>query len=91
MTTIEFCPICHLSQCAHLSAQQSWGNPLRPPSLPRESIPISLHSIPTPTELSILLAQLADLKRTIADYRAMLDMQAEIIARLSEIEKGLNE
>ena len=46
---------------------------------------------PIPTELSIIRAQLADRDRTVDDYRKMLDMQAEIIARLSEIEKRMKE
>ena len=79
MTPLELCPICHIHQCDHISAQRSWLNPIR------------LHPTPVATELSILLAQLADRDRTIADYRKMLDMQAATIMRLSEIEKGLNE
>ena len=86
MTTIEPCPICQISQCDHMSAPTF----IKPYGTVRTiTIPDTLHPTPIPTELSILLAQLADLKRTVADYRTLVDAQAEIIARLSEIHRSL--
>ena len=83
MTTVEPCPFCRLIH------SPQWPCPTPNPLW--VTFHDSLHPTPTPTQQSILRAQLADLKRTIADYRKMLDMQAEIIARLSEIEKRMKE
>ena len=55
MSITDFCPNCnrcHGGSCDHLSAQRSWANPIR----------TQVNGVPT--ELSILIAQLADLKRT---------------------------
>ena len=75
MTTIEQCPVCHLNHSMHRPCQtpiRTWvGSPHSP--------------TPIPTERSILLAQLADLKRTVADDRNLIDAQAKMILRLDEL------
>ena len=91
MTTVEVCPTCDIADCHHIRARR--GKMLavdQPRSIGRRPLPIypvhALGALPLP-EVANLHAQLAARDQTIADLRAMIDVQAKVIARLEDLMK----
>lgn len=89
--TNEVCPICDIADCHHIRARR--GKMLavdQQRSIGHRPLPIypvhSLGALPLP-EVANLHAQLAARDQTIADLRAMIDVQAKVIARLEELVK----
>ena len=91
MTAVEVCPTCGIADCYHIRARRGKMRAVdQQRSIGHGPLPIypvhALGALPLP-EVANLHAQLAARDQTIADLRAMIDVQAKVIARLEDLMK----